>query len=111
MRNDVTLFDREGLVANPYFALAFENEKHLLVDAMIMKWPSALARGHDGQIIAELLRTDAPSNVADLRGKFLRGIFRARNVRTVADLAKLDIGKIEDGFWHDGSLCCRTIEL
>ena len=104
MRDDVALFDWERLRADPHLALAFEHDEHLLVDAMIVERPGALAGRHHGQIAAELLRAEPPADVADLRGKFLRRFLRAGKVGAVANLAEFDVGDVQDRLRHEALL-------
>ena len=105
MGDDVALADRERLLADPHLALAFEDEEHLLVDAMVVERPGALARRHHGEVVAELLRADAPPDVADLRLEFLRRVPAPGAVGAVADLAEFDVGHVEDRLRHDRFRC------
>ena len=56
--DDVVLAQRVALVAEAQFALAFEDEEHLLLAAMIVKGALHLAGRQDRQVVAELLRAD-----------------------------------------------------
>src|SRR5882724_1374482 len=89
---------------NPHLALAVEHDEHLLVDAMIMERPGALAGRHHGQVAAELLRAEPPSDVADPRGKFLGCFLRAGKIGTVANLAEFDVGDAQNRLWHNALL-------
>jgi hypothetical protein len=104
VRNDIALLDGKRVWTDPHLALAFEHDEHLFVDAMIVERPGALARRHHGQVAAELLRADAPADVADLRGEFLRRFLRARTIGTVANFAKFDVSDVQDRYWHHALL-------
>jgi hypothetical protein len=75
---------------------------------MIVERPGALAGRHDGQIVAELLRADAPGDVADLRGEFLRGVLSAKFV-PCPTLRNSTSATLRIGFGMAGPFRCGSV--
>src|SRR5882724_1391407 len=67
---------------------------------MIVKRPGAMAGLNHGDVAAEFLRTDAPSDIAELGLEFFRRILAGRYVRAVTDTTQFDIGDVDDRLRH-----------
>jgi len=62
------LAQRITLLAKPQLALAFQDQEHFLFAVMAVKRALHLARRHDGQIVAQVPRTDMAADRAAHRG-------------------------------------------
>src|SRR5262249_40689810 len=103
-RDDIPRSDRMAFGADPYLALAGENEEHLLVDAVIVEREGPLAGRHGCHIVSELPRAEPPADVAEARLELVRRMFCARRSRALAPIAKFDVGNIENRVAHGSSI-------
>ena len=66
--DDVVLAQGIAFVSEAQFTLAFEDEEHLLLAAMIVKRALHLAGRHECEVVAKLLRANVNADRGALRG-------------------------------------------